>query len=418
MALATAPAAAATFHVDGSVAQSGDGRSWAEAWRSFADIDWQQLKPGDVLAISGGAAGRVYAAPLVVGSSGQAGKPITITAATDAAHGGPVTIDGAGNEPVCVRVDERDHVVVRGLTVSGCNESAIQLRNASGLLAEANRVHALSRGFHVWRTRESVVRGNTVTTPDYIELQTDGIYSQENRGNLYAGNDIVISNAEREGHDDGIQSYRDRDIVIAGNRIEQRNAKTGNAQGIFIVDAGGEMVAANNLVIGLSTRNSLLTLLNQSGTDGRLLAYNNTLVGSRWGVVQLQDAPDSEVKNNILASSQEEAAGITLDGGKPRAGAIDGNLYAIPHGSPGYDTDRVRLDWDAWQALGYEAHGLQGEPGFRNAAQGDYALAADSAAIGRGLPCLRVEVDIAGLPRRDAARCTIGAYTGTAGMRP
>ena len=415
LAIALATAEAATFHVDGGIAQSGNGRSWATAWRTFADVDWTRLQPGDTLAISGGATGRVYAAPLTVRRSGKPGQPIVVTAASDAGHGGPVTIDGGGQQPVCVGVDGQDHVVVRGLNAAGCNESAFQLRNGTGLVADANRVHALSRGFHLWRTRDSMVRGSTVTTPDYIELQTDGIYSQENRGNLYAGNSIVIANGEPDGHDDGIQSYRDRDITFAANRIEQRNAKTGNAQGIFIVDATGDMLAVNNLVIGTSTRNSLLTLLNQAGTDGRLLAYNNTLVGSRWGVIQLQDAPQSVLRNNLLASDQEGAAGVTLAGAPPPPGSIDGNLYAIANGSPGYLTDGRRFDWQAWRALGYEPNGLQGPAGFRDAPVGDFSLAPGAVAAAGGLPCPWAPADIAGVPRRDDGPCGIGAYAATPG---
>lgn len=134
-------------------------------------------------------------------------------------------------------------------------------------------------------------------------MQTDGIYSQLDVGNVYERNHIVISNAETTGHDDGIQMYRDTDITVRNNYIEQENNKVENAQGIYATDSYGTFRVYNDVVYGPSTKNCLLTLGRYSEGDARLIAYNNTLVVGGWGVVYVRDAPYSVVQNNILATS-------------------------------------------------------------------------------------------------------------------
>ena len=365
---------AATWHVDGT-ARGGDGRSRAGAWKSFAAIGWSKIRPGDRLVIAGG---QRYAEMLDVGAKGGRGKPITIEPGGE----GEVLIDGGNRLEVCVRLDGSDYVTVRRLTVRDCTDAAFRIRNTKGVVAERNAVHAPARAFHVWRTSDVTIAGNRVTTPDFVELQTDGIYSQENRANRYLRNDIVISNGEPEGHDDGIQSYRDADLLIAGNSIEQRNAKAGNAQGIFITAPSGRMTVVDNTVYAPNTRNSLVALLNLEGSSGALDAFHNTLVGSQWGVIQIADAPKSRLRNNILYSTADNAAGITIAGPLPPAGSIDHNLYFLPAGSPGHVVDRATYAWPQWRAQGFEAHGLAADPRFADVAARRFMPMPGSPAMG------------------------------------
>lgn len=389
--LMAAPAAhAATWKVDGS---GRDG-----AWTSFAAIDWAKIRPGDRLLIAGG---QRYAGPLDVEAKGAPGKPVVI----EADGRGEVLIDGGNRLEVCVRLDGSDHVTVRGLTVRDCVDAGFRIRNATGVVVERNAVHAPARAFHVWRTSEVTVADNRVTTPTFVELQTDGIYSQENRRNRYLRNHIVISNGETEGHDDGIQSFKDADLLIAGNYIEQRNAKTGNAQGIFIVDAGGRMTVVDNIVYAPATRNSLLTLLNQSGTGGALDAFHNTLVGSQWGVIQLEAAPRSRLRNNILYSNADDAAGITVKGDLPAPADIDGNLYFLPRGRPAYLVDGDTLDWAVWRGRGFERHGVVADPRFADLPARQFAPAAGSPAI----DAATASPELPGRPRPLGRGADIGA---------
>ncbi len=358
------PADAATWVVDGA----GGGN-----WKSLAAIDWARIRPGDLLRIAGG---QRHTGPLDVRASGAPGRPIVIEAGSGA------VIDGDNRLEWCVRIDGSDHVTVRGLTVRDCVDAGFRIRNAEGVTVEHSFVHAPARAFHVWRTGDVTIADNEVTTPDHVELQTDGIYSQENRGNRYLRNRIVISNGEPEGHDDGIQSYKDADLLIAGNYIEQRNAKTGNAQGIFITAPAGRMTVVDNTVYGPNTRNGLVTLLNLEGSSGSLDAFHNTLVGSQWGVIQIENAPGSRLRNNILYSAAQNAAGITVKGAMPAAADIDHNLYFLPRGNPGYVVDGAAYDWRGWRARGFERNGIAADPRFADIGRRRFAPAAGSPALG------------------------------------
>jgi hypothetical protein len=98
-------------------------------------------------------------------------------------------------------------------------------------------------------------------------------------------------------------------------------------------------------------------MLNVSKTGGALSAYNNTLVGSKWGLIQINNAPRSTIKNNILYSLTPEAAGITIAGAFPPADAINYNVYFLPNGRVGYQVTGQSYDWHTWRAMGYEVDG-------------------------------------------------------------
>jgi|SRR5579872_2515283 len=82
-----------TYYLDGSVAVSGNGTSWASAWKSFNNI--AGLRPGDTVYISGGSSGQTYNTGAFLSPSGTSGNPITYKVSSDAGHNGVVTINCA-----------------------------------------------------------------------------------------------------------------------------------------------------------------------------------------------------------------------------------------------------------------------------------------------------------------------------------
>src|SRR3989338_5220800 len=83
-----------SWYVDNAVSSSGDGTSWANAWKSFANIIWSRIQPGDTLYISGGATEKTYTDGLSVEASGNEGRPITIAVdASNPLHNGKVIFD-------------------------------------------------------------------------------------------------------------------------------------------------------------------------------------------------------------------------------------------------------------------------------------------------------------------------------------
>lgn len=347
------PANAASYYVDAKVAQSGDGTSWTQAWKTFSDITYSALQPGDTVNISGG----TYTSPLIVSRSGAVGQRIRFVQATEAGHESPAIIDGRNSVDHCVRVSGYSYVSIENLTIRNCTMTGVKFTSATDVVASGNIIYALSRGVDLWRVKEALVQGNTITGPTWDTRQNDGIFGSEGVGNSYLDNHITISNSEPNGHDDGIQSYWDRDLTISGNYVEQKNNKTINAQGIFITRPSGLMKVTNNVVVGLKTYQSHITLSNMFGSTGALHAEGNILVGSKWGVVHIEHAPASVIRNNSLHSVASGSSGVFIVGTSPPAANINRNGYYIPNGVPAFKQAVGSYSWTQWRALGYETHG-------------------------------------------------------------
>jgi hypothetical protein len=90
---------AANWHLDAAVASSGNGQSWATAWKNSSNVAWgaSGVNAGDTLYVATGS----YS-PLTVGASGSAGNPITIRASQDT-HTGVATFSGGdANSPLVI----------------------------------------------------------------------------------------------------------------------------------------------------------------------------------------------------------------------------------------------------------------------------------------------------------------------------
>ncbi len=88
-------AIAANWYVDNVVATSGNGQSWASAYKNFSNITWSAIKPGDTLYISGGSTSKTYTSPLTIEASGTASSRINVRVGQDTGHAGTVILDGA-----------------------------------------------------------------------------------------------------------------------------------------------------------------------------------------------------------------------------------------------------------------------------------------------------------------------------------
>lgn len=91
-----ANANAVSWYVDNAVSASGNGKSWAKAFKHFSDIRWPDVHAGDVIYISGGPSKgiKTYTRSWSVGASGNMGNPITIAVdVADADHNGSVVFD-------------------------------------------------------------------------------------------------------------------------------------------------------------------------------------------------------------------------------------------------------------------------------------------------------------------------------------
>ncbi len=407
-----------TIHyVDAAVATSGNGTSWAAAWKTFANINWSTVLPGDTVSISGG----TYATELTVGASGTASSRITIAAATDPGHNAQVIIDRAGGADG-VGLDGRSYVTVHGLNVRNISDAGMWIRNATGDILENNSVYSgdpgggNARGYDVRGSTNTILRSNGYTTPASTLAQTDGIWSSGNDGNLYEWNNLVISNSNTNGHSDGIQSFQDKNITILGNYIAHPNGGLNN-HGLWLTDTvtGGTISIIDNIIdMPVGDETGIGHWNQTAGYSGRVVVENNTVYGAEWGVY-LNNSPLSVVENNIFTPHGSQATGVVLAGASPGGSNIDYNL--IFGGSAGSINGSLKT-WAQWQAAGYDAHGVNADPKFVNPAGHDFHLQASSPATDHGVTLSNVTTDYAGTPRPQGSAYDIGAYEAAGAVVP
>jgi len=102
---------AAGWYVDKNANGSNSGTSLSNAWQTFGAINWSSVAAGDTIWVAGGQ----YAETLQVGSSGQVGSPINIRNY----NGEDVRIV---NVPMGIRIYDRSHVSIRGISCVGTGE--------------------------------------------------------------------------------------------------------------------------------------------------------------------------------------------------------------------------------------------------------------------------------------------------------
>ncbi|MCZ7609068.1 MAG: hypothetical protein M5U17_02780 [Ignavibacterium sp.] len=115
------PLIAADWYVDKAVSSSGNGQSWATAWKNFSNINWGLVQPGDIINISGGTDSMIYYETLSINDAGTTNNYITIRGAIDIGHNGKVIIDGQNTRSNCIVIEQgcgslvRDWIYVKNL---------------------------------------------------------------------------------------------------------------------------------------------------------------------------------------------------------------------------------------------------------------------------------------------------------------
>jgi hypothetical protein len=97
---------------------ANSGTSWADAWTSFAAINWGTVAPGDRLYIDGGTTSVTYTATWKIGKSGTSASPILICPGQDAGHNGRAIFDLGAHSPTAtglgIDFDDHDYVQLSG----------------------------------------------------------------------------------------------------------------------------------------------------------------------------------------------------------------------------------------------------------------------------------------------------------------
>jgi Right handed beta helix region len=428
-------ASAANWYVDNLVASSGDGTSWATAWKNFSDIDWTKVKGGDTLFISGGFTSQTYFETLTIGASGTAGKPITITRGIDSGHNGTVIIDEKNvYNTNGVYAYGKNYFTIQNLQIRNVGNAGISIKSATaGVLLQNNCVYpgfgfadpnnpnngGDARGYDVRDSSGVTVRNNYYETPttgtNYVDH--DGIWTSNDNGVVIEGNTIRMQSSNDSGHDDCIQSYHDISVTYRNNYCSVTPyIPNSNNHGFWLqaTKTGGVLYVYNNIVSMAGDAYSIAHAndTGELGYVGSANIYNNTVYGG-WSF-ELENTPNTQLKNNI-AWPESGGYGVVIKNASIPASNIDHNLVWAPNAniSAVYNADGFSswtvLNWSQWRALGYDAHGLNADPKLTNPANQNFALQSTSPAIGKAATLSQVTTDIIGTPRPPGGY-DIGAY--------
>lgn len=410
------------YYVDRDASGANDGSSWPDAWQSFADIDWSVVQPGQTIVISGGDSGQTYLETLEVGASGADNAPILVTGSDEPGHDGPVTIDGELVRDHGIHIRPERYVTVARMTLHGFTSAAVYVSGSSGSAysEDGAATHVViddlvidadgGRGVFIQTSDHVTVRRCRITTPDFVEAQTDGIYSQRSHDNVFEHNRIVIRNQEPTGHDDCIQLFEDTSTIVRNNYLEQDNDKSGNAQGLYATTMYGTTKYYGNVVNLNNAQSNGLSFRRLTGT-GTVEIYGNTVYSIRaYHTAQVTETPDPIIKNNIFFTTDAGVA-LSLTGWAGDPANIDYNLHYSPVSSDVVSLNESGQSWFEWQGEGFDAHGLNVDPAVRDLAARDFRLLDTSPAVDAGLDLgPPYDVDVDGVSRPQGNGWDLGAH--------
>lgn len=207
------------WYVNKAVSSSGNGQSWATAWKNFSNINWALVQPGDIINISGGTDSTVYYETLDISDAGTTNNYITIRGAIDAGHNGKVIIDGQNTRSHCILIEQgcgslvRDWIYVKNLYLRRAANEAFYIH--------CNVNNVVIDGLDI---RENGLEGIKIIGNDDYYLTENGICAED----IEIKNCTIVSKSNNPYHEDNcVYAQMVAGLKIHNNFIHQQNKQIG-----------------------------------------------------------------------------------------------------------------------------------------------------------------------------------------------
>jgi hypothetical protein len=248
------------YYVDKNASGKNNGTSWEDAWESFSDIDWGSIQPGDIIYVSGGKDSTIYYEQLTIRNSGTAAKPITIIAGkyspSPTGHSGRVIIDGGAQARAqSIYIQNVNYITVKGFECRGGTKGVHIEDYVNVVVLDSLTIYdwydlagVFTNGAVPYSVDSVTIRNCNIISFDYIEGQTDGIYSQYSANTVIHNNYIRIKNQQPTAHVDCIQAHRSNGFVIYNNILisDSVNSPEGGGMPLILGSEGNSPVIIYN----------------------------------------------------------------------------------------------------------------------------------------------------------------------------
>jgi hypothetical protein len=408
-----------TFFVS-KLGSNADGRSWATAWNELDQINWGQVRPGDTVAIDGGAVrcpslgpgygcGMVYNSTLSVQASGAPGAPIYITGAFVNGRNGGVIIDGGvtswpgcgpgeaappavpngrGTRAVGIDLNSSQNIVIDGLRWGGIEvrnhtRYGINFGGSAGVSARYLKLHHITDPTNASNGAAGATFGyqshhNTLSRSELFRNGQDGI--------RVAGDYVTISESFLHdhycNHPDGIQAFvptANADVPddageITGLNVTRNVFQHIGLQALLLGENGSHQSWATH--VNISDNLFLYTpymVKSKHGNSHNWNIQNNTFVAAggeaiQWCCAQPGAVAPMTVQNNVFVGAGEGATAFDLTTGGGNTTFANNCVDSIGH--IGGNINEAGTVWAS--------------PWFANGAAGNFALRGGSPCAGKG----------------------------------
>ena len=401
------------WYVNRDATGQNNGTSWANAWKSFNNINWEALSGGDTVYVSGGSDSTTYPA-VFIGSYMNppaytySGNGVVIARAWHSGHSGDVVIAGTNNGSRvfkigmvcnvkvygfifdCRRQAPTGEVVRIGESDWGDLDSLITIENCT-IYHPRSGGAAMVSSKHTIKNCTFISSGTSANDVDPISM------AYGRGGHSIIGNKIIMANTNvgTDSHRDGIQISNiglgeeiggiyatERLTTIIANNLIIDTAIDGTSWNAMIYSSGPycnqTFYVYNNIMVNRKNNTGATGIwIGKGGIlpwtkyKTSLHILNNTIItktdGSQGGIITAYNHDTLIVKNNIFVRDTSVGVVNNLDGsdGFPFCYKVyDYNYFGLQSNpTQAFSVDNgVNISWNSWRQAPYndDVHSSKG----------------------------------------------------------